>query len=59
MNMTILSKDSSYIPSYKRAKLTDSLHDTFGFWTEFEFIIKASMRSIIAKTKLNSIKPQK
>ena len=26
MNMTLLGKDSGYIPSYKRTKLTDALH---------------------------------
>ena len=57
MNMTLLSKDSGYIPSYKRTKLTDSLHSVFGFRTDFEFISKASMRRIISKTKkINSTK---
>lgn len=51
MNMTLLSKDSGYIPSYRRTELTDSLHSTFGFRTDFEFISKASMRGIISKTK--------
>ena len=31
MNVTLLSKDSGYIPSYKRTKLTDALHTAFGF----------------------------
>ena len=51
MNMTLLSKDSGYIPSYKRTKLTDALHSSFGLRTDFEFISKASMRGIISKTK--------
>lgn len=51
MNVTLLSKDSGYIPSYKRTKLTDALHDTFNFRTDYEFISKASMRAIIKKTK--------
>lgn len=60
MNMTLLSKDSGYIPSYRRTELTDSLHSTFGFRTDFEFISKASMRGIISKTKkLTSTKIQK
>lgn len=60
MNMTLLSKDSGYIPSYKRTELTDSLHSKFGFRTDFEFISKASMRGIISKTKkLTSTKIQK
>lgn len=57
MNMTLLSKESGYIPSYKRTKLTDSLHSIFGFRSDFEFISKASMRKIISKTKkINSTK---
>ena len=51
MNMTLLSKDSGYIPAYKRTKLTDALHNTFKFKTDFEFITKCSMRSIISNTK--------
>ena len=51
MQMTLLSKDGGYIPSYKRTSLTDKLHDIFGFRTDFEFISKSSMRSIISKTK--------
>ena len=51
MNMTLLSKDSGYIPAYKRTKLTDALHNTFKFRTDFEFITKSSMRSIISSTK--------
>ena len=51
MKMTLLNKDSGYIPSYKRTNLTDALHSTFGFRTDFEFISKASMRSIIKKKR--------
>ena len=51
MNMTLLSKDSGYIPSYKRTKLTDALHTAFGFRTDYEFISKADMRTIIKETK--------
>lgn len=51
MQMTLLSKSSGYTPSYKRTDLTDDLHEQFGFHTDFEFISKASMRSIIKKTK--------
>ena len=51
MNVTLLSKDSGYIPAYKRTKLTDALHNTFKFRTDFEFITKSSMRSIISSTK--------
>ena len=51
MNVTLLSKDSGYIPSYKRTKLTDALHTAFGFRTDYEFISKADMRTIIKETK--------
>ena len=51
MQMTLLSKNSGYIPSYKRTLLTDALHDSFGFRTDYEFISKSSMRNIIKETK--------
>ena len=51
MQMTLLSGNSGYVPSYKRTELTDSLHETFGFHTDYEFITKASMRNIIKNTK--------
>ena len=44
MQMTLLNTASGYIPSYTRTELTDSLHKTFGFRTDYEFITKASMR---------------
>lgn len=57
MNVTLLSKDSGYIPSYKRTRLTDTLHNVFGFRTDYEFIPKATMRTIIKETKtIKSIK---
>ena len=55
--ITRLSKDSGYIPSYMRTDITDALHKVFGFRTDYEFISKASMRSIIKETK--NIKRQK
>ena len=57
MNVTRLSKDGGYIPSYMRTDVTDALHKVFGFRTDYEFISKASMRSIIKGTK--SVKKQK
>ena len=51
MQMTLLSGNSGYVPSYKRTELTDSLHETFGFHTDYEFITKATMRNIIKNTK--------
>ena len=57
MKMTRLSKDSGYIPSYMRTDITDALHKAFGFRTDYEFISRSSMRSIIKGTK--STKKQK
>lgn len=60
MQMTLLNKNSGYIPSYKRTRLTDALHSAFGFRTDYEFISKSSMRSIIKETKsVNSTKRKK
>lgn len=56
MQMTLLSRESGYIPSYKRTSLTDDLHNTFGFHTDYEFISRASMRSIIKHTKTKQTK---
>lgn len=51
INVTLLFKDSGYIPSYKRTKITDKLHSSFGFRTDYEFIRKSTMRAIIKETK--------
>ena len=51
MQVTLLSKESGYIPCYKRTDLTDDLHRAFGFHTDYEFISKSAMRSIIKSTK--------
>lgn len=51
MQMTLLNTASGYVPSYKRTELTDALHKTFGFRTDYEFITKSSMRTIIKETK--------
>lgn len=51
MQVTMLNTASGYVPSYTRTELTDALHKTFGFRTDYEFITKATMRTIIKKTK--------
>lgn len=51
MQMTLLSTASGYIPSYQRTELTDHLHKAFGFRTDYEFITKSSMRTIMKETK--------
>ena len=40
-----------YMPTYVRDKLTDDLHQTCGFKTDYEFITKADMRTIEKKSK--------
>ena len=56
MQVTLLSKESGYVPSYKRTDLTDDLHKAFGFHTDYEFISKSAMRSIIKSTKTEEVK---
>ena len=51
MQMILLNTASGYIPSYTRTELTDTLHKAFGFRTDYEFITKSSMRTIIKDTK--------
>jgi len=51
MQMTLLSKNSGYTPSYKRTDLTDTLHKKYGFHTDYEFISKSTMRNIIKESK--------
>ena len=56
MQVTLLTKESGYIPCYKRTDLTDDLHKAFGFHTDYEFIPKSAMRSIIKSTKTEEVK---
>lgn len=51
MQMTLLNTAGGYIPSYTRNELSDTLHKAFHFRTDYEFITKSSMRSIIKQTK--------
>jgi len=51
MQMTLLSKNSGYTPSYKRTDLTDTLHKKYGFHTDYAFISKSTMRNIIKESK--------
>lgn len=50
MNMLIVPGDG-YIPSYTRTDLTDALHKSFGFNTDFEIVSQRKMGKIITKTK--------
>lgn len=56
MQLTLLPQNSGYVPSYKRTDITDNLHEAFGFHTDYEFISKSTMRSIIKETKTDKIK---
>lgn len=56
MQMTLINVANGYIPAYTRTELTDTLHKTFGFRTDYEFITKSSMRSIIKETKQINMK---
>ena len=44
-------KGQGYMPTYMRDKLTDALHKTCGFKTDYEFITKADMRTIEKMSK--------
>ena len=59
MQMTWLPNGNGYTPSYKRTDLTDRLHEVFGFHTDYEFITKSSMRSIIKSTRQRKRKEEK
>ena len=40
-----------YMPSYTRTGLTDALHETAGFRTDYEILTDISMKRIIRNTK--------
>ena len=48
---TSLIDSHGYIPTYTRTELTDLIHDTFGFNTDYEIMRKSKMRNIIKKSK--------
>ena len=45
------AKSEGYIPAYIRSELTDSLHDTFGFRTDYEIVSSKEMKRILKLTK--------
>lgn len=51
MKLTLLNTANGYIPAYTRTEITDALHKNFGFRTDYEFIKRSTMRSIIKGTK--------
>lgn len=50
MNMLIIPGEG-YIPTYTRTKLTDALHDAFGFRTDYQITSQKNMRKILNQTK--------
>jgi transposase len=44
-------KGDGYTPSYTRTDLTDSLHDAFGFRTDYEIVTNKMMKNIFKETK--------
>ena len=44
-------QEQGFIPLYKRSQLTDALHKTCGFDTDFQFITKSQMKTIQKKSK--------
>ena len=39
-------QEQGFIPLYQREKITDDLHEAFGFRTDYQFITKSKMRTI-------------
>ena len=50
-NMFFTIKDNDYIPAYKRTVITDILHETFKFRTDYEIITQKNMKKIFNLTK--------
>ena len=44
-------EEQGFMPLYRRDKLTDALHDTCGFRTDYQFITKQSMKTIQKQSK--------
>lgn len=40
-----------YLPSYTRTDITDTLHDAFGFRTDYQIVTKSNMKKILKETK--------
>ena len=43
--------NTGYLPAYTRTDITDFLHETFGFRTDYEIISNRGMRTLTSKTK--------
>ncbi len=44
-------QEQGFIPLYKREKITDALHESCGFRTDYQFITKSKMKTIQKKSK--------
>ena len=44
-------QEQGFIPLYKREKITDALHESCGFSTDYQFIAKSKMKTIQKKSK--------
>ena len=44
-------EDQGFMPVYERQKITDDLHETCGFRTDYQFITKRKMKGIQKKSK--------
>lgn len=51
MNLVKAPENAGYVPAYTRTNVTDTLHETFGFRTDYQISSNRSIRSIIGKTK--------
>ena len=45
------NKNHGYIPTYKRCRLTDTLHQKAGFYTDFEILSVKDMKKVIRQSK--------
>lgn len=50
MNVTSVG-DAGYVPAYTRTPLTDDLHETAGFHTDYELLRKKYMQGVVKKSK--------
>lgn len=44
-------KGKGYMPTYTRTKLTDALHEAFGFRTDYQLMPPKTMKNICSQTK--------
>lgn len=51
MMMSRPGEKLGYIPAYTRTDLTDALHETFGFRTDYEITTDVNMKKVIRTTK--------